>query len=213
LRISLGLSVKARGAAGAAPVIAAWRFLPHVPPEYFSLLMQILLSGKQHVEEGEKSMFRKENAPRLFEEEAVFHVPSDSVISGDIRTKSKVVLDGEVKGDITTSGDVTVGSGAKADGNIAGKDVVISGTVNGSVSASGELTLHPNAKLSGGIKAAGLRMDKGAKYEGTISIGADKPQPVAEKPQPAAPPAEKQKPAETPPPARQKPAPADAPKT
>lgn len=133
-------------------------------------------------------MFKKENVLEMPSSVVDFIISSESVITGDIKTKSNIRVDGEVKGDINTSGDVTIGTSAKVTGNISGKDIQITGTVNGDIQASGELRLYSNAKLTGSVKAAGITVQKEAKYEGLISIGMDRvKEPVKpEKAEPAA---------------------------
>jgi cytoskeletal protein CcmA (bactofilin family) len=132
-------------------------------------------------------MFKKENVLEMPAAAIDFIISVESVITGDIKTKSNIRVYGEVKGDIRTTGDVTVGTNAKVDGNISGRDIQITGVVNGNIQAAGELALYPGGKLTGSVKAAGFSVQREAKYEGLISIGMDSPKETAkpEKPEPA----------------------------
>lgn len=120
-------------------------------------------------------LFKRENGIKMQGAKVDFHISSDSIISGDVQTKSSISVDGHVKGGISAFGNVYIGYGAIVDGDISGSDIQIAGTVNGSINAAGELVLHSSAKLSGSIKAAGIRIEKDTKYEGVISMGMSGP--------------------------------------
>lgn len=120
-------------------------------------------------------LFKKENAIKVQGTKVDFHISADSVISGDVQTKSSISVDGHIKGEINASGNVFIGKDAVVDGDISGSDIHIAGVVNGGISAAGELVLVSSAKVSGSIKAAGVRIEKETKYEGVISMGMDGP--------------------------------------
>jgi cytoskeletal protein CcmA (bactofilin family) len=120
-------------------------------------------------------MFKKESIIKMPAPKVDFHISFDSTISGNIKTKSDINVDGQVKGGICASGNVYIGSSATVDGNISGTDIHIAGTVNGDIDATGELVLNSSAKLTGNIKASGIRIEKDTKYEGSISVGMDNP--------------------------------------
>lgn len=115
-------------------------------------------------------MFKFDKSTKMPNEKIEFCVSAESVITGNIQTKSDIRVDGQVDGDINTTGNVYISFGAKINGNITGLDIHIDGDVKGNINAAGEFMMHTNASLTGDIKAAGIRVEKGTKYDGHISI-------------------------------------------
>jgi cytoskeletal protein CcmA (bactofilin family) len=99
------------------------------------------------------------------------YISAESVITGDLQTKSNIKIDGRVNGNVNASGNVSIGGSALVEGNVTGVDVQIAGTVNGNISASGGLLLYGSAKLMGDVKAASMEVEKGALYKGSMVIG------------------------------------------
>jgi cytoskeletal protein CcmA (bactofilin family) len=99
------------------------------------------------------------------------YISTESVITGDLQTKSNIKIDGRVQGNVNATGNVQVGGSALVEGNVTGADVQIAGIVNGNVSATGGLVLFGSAKLSGDVKAASMEVEKGASYKGSMAIG------------------------------------------
>jgi cytoskeletal protein CcmA (bactofilin family) len=99
------------------------------------------------------------------------YITAESVITGDLQTKSNIKIDGRVTGSVNATGNVHVGSNAIVEGNISGIDVQIAGNVDGNVSAMGGLLLYGSAKLTGDVNAASMEVEKGALYKGSMVIG------------------------------------------
>ncbi len=99
------------------------------------------------------------------------YISAESVITGDLQTKSNIKIDGRVNGNVNASGSISIGGSALVEGNITGMDIQIAGTVNGNISAAGGLLLYGTAKLIGDVKAASMEVEKGALYKGSMVIG------------------------------------------
>ncbi len=99
------------------------------------------------------------------------YISTESVITGDLQTKSNIKIDGRVNGNVNAVGNVHVGSNALVEGNVNGMDVQVAGIVNGNITATGGLMLFGSAKLTGDIKAAAIEVEKGALYKGNMVIG------------------------------------------
>lgn len=99
------------------------------------------------------------------------YISTESVITGDLQTKSNIKIDGRVQGNVNATGNVQIGGSALVEGNINGIDVQIAGIVNGNVTATGGLMLFGSAKLTGDVKAASMEVEKGASYKGNMVIG------------------------------------------
>jgi len=107
------------------------------------------------------------------------YISSESVITGDVHTKSSLKIDGQVKGNIQALGDVHIGTASRIEGSISGKDVQVAGSVCGNISAQGEIILYASASLTGDIKAVAVTIEKGAVYSGKTCVAAEPPKPEA----------------------------------
>jgi cytoskeletal protein CcmA (bactofilin family) len=106
-------------------------------------------------------------------------ISSESVITGDLQTKSNIRIEGKVQGNVSVTGNIHIGPDAKVDGNVSGVDIQVAGVVNGNVTSTGELTLFATAKLTGDVKAYGFTVEKGAYYKGNTAVSIDSPKEAA----------------------------------
>lgn len=96
-------------------------------------------------------------------EEAYFH--------GSLAAKGSLRVDGTFEGDITDAVDVEVGAKGRIIGNVAAESLVVSGEVVGNVVASRAVELQASARLIGDVRAPKLRVDEGAFFDGSCSMG------------------------------------------
>ena len=59
---------------------------------------------------------------------------------------------------------------AKAKANIRAREVVIFGSVHGDVEVSGKIAIREQGSLIGNIKSAGISIDDGSYFKGSIDI-------------------------------------------
>ena len=97
---------------------------------------------------------------------------SDVEITGSVKFKNDVIIDGRIEGEIESDGSVTIGREATVRSDIRAKNVTVEGCVCGDIYASDRLELGENAEVTGDIKAAVLSMQAGAVLVGTSSVGA-----------------------------------------
>ncbi len=91
-------------------------------------------------------------------------------MSGELRFRDNVRIDGQVEGEIYCEKSVVVGDDAMVRANIHAANVVIHGTVEGDVVASGETTLHKSSSVTGELKTGGIVVERGAQLRGCILI-------------------------------------------
>ncbi|MBZ5727795.1 MAG: polymer-forming cytoskeletal protein [Acidobacteriia bacterium] len=91
-------------------------------------------------------------------------------IKGDIRTREQLLVDGEVEGTLESQSLVTVGPNGKVQANIKAREVVIYGSLRGNVEVSEKIAIREQGSLVGDIKAAGISIDDGAYFKGSIDI-------------------------------------------
>lgn len=103
------------------------------------------------------------------------YISSESLITGDLQTKSNIRIEGKVQGNVTVTGNIHIGSEAKVDGNISGVDIQVAGTIKGNIAATGEIKIFSTARVTGDLKAYGLSIEKGSYFKGNTVISKDPP--------------------------------------
>jgi cytoskeletal protein CcmA (bactofilin family) len=96
-------------------------------------------------------------------------------IKGEIRSREELLVDGQVEGLMESESLLTVGPNGKVKANIKAREVVIYGSVNGDVEVSGKIAIREQGSLVGNIKSAGISIDDGAYFKGSIDIVRSEP--------------------------------------
>jgi cytoskeletal protein CcmA (bactofilin family) len=91
-------------------------------------------------------------------------------IKGEIRTQEELLVDGDVEGVMESQSLVTVGPKGKVKANIKAKEVVIYGDVKGNVEVSHKIAIREQGSLIGDVRSAGISIDDGAYFKGSIDI-------------------------------------------
>lgn len=98
----------------------------------------------------------------------------DLVILGDkitVITKARLVVDGEVRGDINGR-EVIIGPSGKVTGTVAANSIEVHGHVKGAVKAA-SVTLHSTAHVDGDIHNQVLKISEGAIFDGRVRRAKD----------------------------------------
>lgn len=103
-------------------------------------------------------------------------------IKGEIRTQEELFVDGDVEGMLESKSLLTVGPNGKVRANIKAREVVIFGTVRGNVEVTEKVAIRDNGSVIGDIKTAGISIDDGSYFKGSIDIVRPEPKPVTTKP-------------------------------
>lgn len=91
-------------------------------------------------------------------------------ITGSVKFRSELVIDGEVDGEIESGGRLTVGKNARIRGEIRTQSVIVQGTVDGNITASERCELQAGCTLRGDIEAPRLIVDEDATFLGSAKI-------------------------------------------
>lgn len=92
-------------------------------------------------------------------------------IIGQIQSKQDMYIDGDVQGSLELDGcRLTVGPNGKADAGARAREIIILGSVNGDVDASDKLAVKQGGRLVGNIRTAGVIIEDGAYFKGSIDI-------------------------------------------
>ncbi|MFT3912981.1 MAG: polymer-forming cytoskeletal protein [Anaeromyxobacteraceae bacterium] len=89
---------------------------------------------------------------------------------GKLTFRGTVRIDARFKGQIVTNDVLVVGEHARIDAEIDCGTVVIHGEVHGNVRAKSAVELIGTARLVGDVETASLRVDRGARLDGTVSM-------------------------------------------
>jgi cytoskeletal protein CcmA (bactofilin family) len=100
-------------------------------------------------------------------------------IKGEIRAREELLVDGDVEGLLESQSLLTVGPNGKVRGNIKAREVAIFGSVRGNVVVAEKIAIREQGSLIGDIKGAGISIDDGAYFKGSIDIV--RPEPKATK--------------------------------
>ena len=91
-------------------------------------------------------------------------------IKGEIRAREELVVDGEVEGTLESQSQITVGANGKVRANIKAREVIVYGSVRGNVEVAEKIAIRDQGSVVGDIKAAGIGIDDGAYFKGSIDI-------------------------------------------
>jgi len=91
-------------------------------------------------------------------------------IKGEIRSSEELYIDGEVDGTLELRNSLTIGPRGKVHANIKAREVTILGSVRGNVEVAEKIAIRHNGSLIGDIKTAGISIDDGAYFKGSIDI-------------------------------------------
>lgn len=99
------------------------------------------------------------------------------MIKGEVQSQEDLYIDGEVDGALELKEHcLTVGPNGKTHSTIRAREVVVLGSVQGNVEARDKIAIRKNGRLVGDIKTAGIIIDDGAYFKGSIDIvKTDKP--------------------------------------
>jgi cytoskeletal protein CcmA (bactofilin family) len=97
-------------------------------------------------------------------------IGTSMIVKGQITSVDEMYIDGEVEGKLDLQQRLTIGPRGKVRADIKAREVVILGNVHGNVEVTGKITIQKNGSLIGDIKTAGIAIDDGAYFKGSIDI-------------------------------------------
>jgi cytoskeletal protein CcmA (bactofilin family) len=103
-------------------------------------------------------------------------------IKGEIHAREELLVDGDVEGVLESESLLTVGPNGKVRANIRAREVIIFGSVHGNVEVTGKIAIREQGSLIGNIKSAGIGIDDGAYFKGSIDITRPDPKAAGSKP-------------------------------
>jgi cytoskeletal protein CcmA (bactofilin family) len=92
-------------------------------------------------------------------------------IKGEIYSQEDLYVDGEIEGTLELKEHcLTIGPNGKARSTIKAREAVVMGTIHGNVEARDKIAIRKDGRLVGDIKTAGIIIEDGAYFKGSIDI-------------------------------------------
>jgi cytoskeletal protein CcmA (bactofilin family) len=91
-------------------------------------------------------------------------------VKGEVYSREELYVDGEIEGLIEMQHRLTVGPNGKIRATVKAKEVVIEGSIHGNVTATEKIIIRVPGSLVGDVKTAGIAIDDGAYFKGSIDI-------------------------------------------
>ncbi|HEX2833984.1 MAG TPA: polymer-forming cytoskeletal protein [Thermoanaerobaculia bacterium] len=96
-------------------------------------------------------------------------------IDGTVTGSEPIVIEGTVRGKINVTADLRVGTKARVEAEVHARNVTVEGQITGNISADDRLELVASAVVEGNLKAPKIVVAEGAKFRGSVDMGAPRP--------------------------------------
>lgn len=115
-------------------------------------------------------MFKKNNPIKdLNQQEISTIIGLGFTITGELKGKAVVRIDGTVIGNVNVEGGIVLGEKGMIKGDIQTASAIIYGTVNGNVKSQ-NLEIKKTGKVNGDIKTEAIEIEMGAQYNGKLEM-------------------------------------------
>jgi cytoskeletal protein CcmA (bactofilin family) len=95
---------------------------------------------------------------------------STMTVKGEIYSREELFVDGEIQGSIELQHRLTVGPNGKVRASVKAKEVVVHGSIHGDVHSAEKIIIREKGSLVGDITTAGIVIEDGAYFKGSIDI-------------------------------------------
>ena len=96
-------------------------------------------------------------------------------IDGTLTGNEDLVIHGKVTGQVKLNGhSLTVGSNGKIEAGVYAKSVIVEGDVKGNITADDKIQITRSGSVAGDLKAPRIALDDGARFAGSVDMGAAK---------------------------------------
>jgi cytoskeletal protein CcmA (bactofilin family) len=96
-----------------------------------------------------------------------------SHLKGELTFEETFRIDGRFDGKIPSGSELILGDSAEVDAEIRVERVSINGAFKGSIFASERVEIHPRARVTAQIHTPVLRIEEGAFFQGSCSMGTE----------------------------------------
>ncbi len=93
------------------------------------------------------------------------------VITGEIRSREPLTIEGELEGTIDVSGHrLTVAAGGKVRASVKAKEIDVHGSLQGNVEGADIIYIRAGAQFLGDIRAHGIVIEDGGFLRGSVDL-------------------------------------------
>ncbi len=96
-----------------------------------------------------------------------------SYLKGELTFEETFRIDGRFEGRIPSGSELILGDSAEVDAEIRVERLSINGALKGSVHASERVEIHPRARVTAEIHTPVLRIEEGAFFQGSCTMGGE----------------------------------------
>lgn len=97
-------------------------------------------------------------------------IAQETFVSGNIKTRGSLRIDGKIEGHITLAKQVVLGEGGEIHGSVEAESVIVGGKIYGNARAKKTLRVLNHGFVQGDIRCLSLHIEEGATFEGTCTM-------------------------------------------
>lgn len=98
-------------------------------------------------------------------------IDAQSHFTGNYRSDSDLIIEGNFEGEIECNGTVTVAENATLSATVKARNVIIAGSANGEITCDERFSVRATGEMRGKAQAATLVVEEGAFFEGEFRMG------------------------------------------
>ncbi len=99
-------------------------------------------------------------------------VGRDIVLSGEIESCEKLIIEGRVEGDITDTKRLEIAETGRFKGKAVVEECLVAGVCEGELSVNGLLTLRAKGRVEGTVRYVEIEVERGGRLSGDVGVQA-----------------------------------------
>ena len=99
-------------------------------------------------------------------------VGRDIVLSGEIESCEKLIIEGRVEGDITDTKRLEIAETGRFKGKAVVEECLVAGVCEGELSVNGLLTLRAKGRVGGTVRYVEIEVERGGRLSGDVDVQA-----------------------------------------
>jgi cytoskeletal protein CcmA (bactofilin family) len=97
-------------------------------------------------------------------------VGRDIVLTGEIESCEKLIVEGRVEGEITDTRHLEIAESGRFKGRAEVEVCVVAGACEGDITVAGLLTVRPKGRIKGNVRYAEIELQRGGRLSGEVEI-------------------------------------------
>ncbi len=121
---------------------------------------------------------KKESSPSNKGTSAINSLVKGTTITGNVKSKTDIRIDGTLDGDLIVSAKVVIGKSGFIKGNVSAQNIHIEGKVEGNITVAEKTHLFGEAVVDGNISTRKLIVEDGAVFNGASVMNSAAKSPI-----------------------------------